>query len=486
MDMKLREACFLGAMIGLVAVAAFGSDVTGVWKGQIIDQGGSRRNISMNLKADGTKISGTVVVGEPPGSALPIDNGRIDGHQVSFQISVKTPQGESAQYAFTAQVAGHQMRGSIAGPEGSSFSFTATMGPLAATAGAEKAPAPTIDAQRPPNPQGRNPIPEDAQKAILALFDKYEVVGGLDPNEGSKDVDDFILSLIRNPALPDKINDIAVECGNSLYQPVLDRYIAGEDVPLSQAQQAWRNTTQPACSFSTLYQELFPLVRRINQRLPPGKRLRVLALDPPVDWSKVKTRQDLRPFRNRDGSIAAVMEKEVLAKHRKALILIGESHIWHQGYGYELDYPNTTFVISPHWGFCEGTPFAKYNDELEKRMASWPIPSLAVIKSTWLADLPSACSATAPDQDGGRGFHGVDGYLYLGPRDLLLRQPIPAQIVMDKGYMAEIQRRAQIRRGAANPERALQEEAKSSVFFYDPVSDKPEGMLQIGTEGRPN
>jgi len=30
-----------------------------------------------------------------------------------------------------------------------------------------------------------------------------------------KDVDDFILSLIRNPAFAEKVNDIAVECGNS-------------------------------------------------------------------------------------------------------------------------------------------------------------------------------------------------------------------------------------------------------------------------------
>ena len=48
---------------------------------------------------------------------------------------------------------------------------------------------------------------------------------------GMKDVDDFILSLIRDPTFPKKVNDIEVECGNSLYQPVLDRYIAGDDVP---------------------------------------------------------------------------------------------------------------------------------------------------------------------------------------------------------------------------------------------------------------
>ena len=42
-----------------------------------------------------------------------------------------------------------------------------------------------------------------------------------------KDINDVILALVREPSFPKTVNDIAVECGNSLYQPVLDRYIAG-------------------------------------------------------------------------------------------------------------------------------------------------------------------------------------------------------------------------------------------------------------------
>jgi hypothetical protein len=90
----------------------------------------------------------------------------------------------------------------------------------------------TTDVQ-PPNPKGSDPKPEDATKAILAAFDKYDIVG-MGAAHRNKNLDDFILDLIRNPALPSKINDVAVECGNSLYQPILDRYIAGNDVPLAE------------------------------------------------------------------------------------------------------------------------------------------------------------------------------------------------------------------------------------------------------------
>jgi hypothetical protein len=70
-------------------------------------------------------------------------------------------------------------------------------------------------------PIALEPTPEPAIPAILAAFDRYEVVA-IPEAHGMKDLDDFILSLIRDPAFPVKVNDIEVECGNSLYQPVLD------------------------------------------------------------------------------------------------------------------------------------------------------------------------------------------------------------------------------------------------------------------------
>ena len=75
---------------------------------------------------------------------------------------------------------------------------------------------------------------------------------------------------------------------------------------------------------------------------------------PPIDWSKIRSYEDLTPFFDRDGSIASVMEKEVLSKHRKALMLFGIFHLLHGGgpeqgdavTRYERHYPGRTFVIS--------------------------------------------------------------------------------------------------------------------------------------------
>jgi hypothetical protein len=341
-----------------------------------------------------------------------------------------------------------------------------------------------------PNPTGSNPKPEDASSAILAAFEKYEVVG-MSAAHGNKDLDDFILDLIRNPAFPSKVNDVAVECGNSLYQPVLDRYIAGDEVPLSDVRLVWRNTTQTMCGMSGFYAQLFPLVRRINQKLPREKKLRVLACDPPIDWSKVQSQKDFR-VKDRDANIASVMKEEVLSKHRKALMLFGTYHLFRAGNPagrlssaveqYEKDYPGVTLVIAHHEGLGNWTAVTKYNGEFEARLASWPVPSLVQqMKGTWLADLldmPHSAGAfyfKVKEGPNGKqtqlapivlkGFSTmVDAYLYLGPRDLQLSEAMPAEISMDKDYIAELQRRATLM--GEDPLAILK--VDSNPVLYDP------------------
>jgi hypothetical protein len=306
--------------------------------------------------------------------------------------------------------------------------------------------------------------PQPAVGAILSAFDKYEVVA-MPAAHGLKDLDDVILSLVRNPEFPNKVNDIEIECGNSLYQPVLDRYIAGEDVPFTEVRKVWRNTTQPMCGLSGFVEQFYPLVRSINQKLPPAKRLRVLAADPPINWNQVKSFQDFLKFADRDASIAAVMEKEVLSKHRKALMLFGTFHLMHEiddsaVSAYEKHYPNVTFVISDLGIYGTNRPAASISP-----FATWPNPSIALTKSTRLGAL-SLTDIFPPgvwfDRD--CNVHTalfpklqkhaqepveqlIDAFLYLGPPDLLLREQIPADITLDVDYIKALRARGPLLMG---------------------------------------
>jgi hypothetical protein len=306
-------------------------------------------------------------------------------------------------------------------------------------------------------PKGTDPKPTPAIPAILSAFDRYEVVG-MSEAHGLKDADDFILALIRTPAFASKVNDIAVECGNSLYQPVLDRYVAGEDVPFAEVRKVWRNTTQLMCGMSGFFEQLFPLIRAINQKLPQEKRLRVLAGDPPIDWDRIKKLDDIgNVIHDRDQTIAAVMETQVLSKHRKALMLFGVFHLMHQPtFGnasavaiYEKQYPKSTFVIA---GF-EGINVNLSTSSL----LTWPTPSIARANGNWLGALKLSEFTSPPiitrNCVGKIGFPEgedkrmdglVDAFLYLAPPGLALREEMPANIVSDFDFMAELSRRASL------------------------------------------
>jgi hypothetical protein len=317
---------------------------------------------------------------------------------------------------------------------------------------------------------------------VLAAFDRYQVVGGFSAFHGSKGVDDFLLDLVRHPEFPSEVDDIVIECGNAFYQDVLDPYVAGEDVPFAEVQQVWRTLSQVECGFSTFAEQLVSLVRRINQELPEDDKLRILAGEPPLDWSQVDSRDDLE--QDRDAHIASVMENEVLSQERRALMLYGINHMRHLegtavGQYEAAGYDGVTYVIDDHQGFGNRDAALRAdNDELEARMADWPVPSIARIEGTWLEELDTAYfNDTLPGEDEGQGNPGVDAYLYVGPRDGLLGSLRSAQALTDAGYLAELRERAD-RLGeppdsARRPETILAMEAAGGVFLFDAERQGP-------------
>lgn len=284
-----------------------------------------------------------------------------------------------------------------------------------------------------PADAGRPRPLSDPIGALLTAFDTHSIVAKSSPDPGP-----FVFDLVRDPRFPAKVNDIAVECGNSLNQPLLDAYIAGGDVP--EVSHVWRDTTQPSCGFSLFYEQLFAVVRQLNTTLPPARKLRVLACDPPIDWSRVHTPADAEPFHDRDASIVSVVKTQSLEKHRKVLMLFGLGHLKHDGGSgavaqLEREYPGAAYVVADHYGFTSD------NARLEQRLGSWP--SLTPLRGSWLGGLDTAYFPTNREYPAGsKGFPGVDAYLYQGPVDLLLREPLSARAVLDADYLNELRRRA--------------------------------------------
>lgn len=138
----------------------------------------------------------------------------------------------------------------------------------------------------------------------------------------------FHLSLIRDSRLPSVVNDIVEECGNARFQDRIDRFVAGEDVPYDLLRQVWEDTISaaPNCDLP-MYEELYRTVRQVNQRLPPARRLRVLLGDVPIVWDEVRSFDDVvRWDEQRFAHMADIVQREVVAKGRRALILYGDMH----------------------------------------------------------------------------------------------------------------------------------------------------------------
>jgi len=175
---------------------------------------------------------------------------------------------------------------------------------------------------------GQSRIVED----LIAQFEGADVVA-LGEIHGTKEDADLRLRLIRQPNFRKKVRFIVIEFGNSLHQEILDQYIRGIDVPAAEISKVWRDTTQLEAD-TPITSPFLAEVRSVNKGLADRLKLRVLAGDPPIDWSRIKNREDWRSIAStRDSFAAELVGREVLEKGHKALVIYGAGHVWRNARG---------------------------------------------------------------------------------------------------------------------------------------------------------
>jgi hypothetical protein len=167
------------------------------------------------------------------------------------------------------------------------------------------------------------PNPQPATAAVLRAFDTHNIVM-FGEYHTCKQEYEWLRSLVSTQEFDDRVDDIVVEFGNSLYQKWVDRYIAGENVPFAQVQQAWRNVAGAIGPISPVYEEFYKAVRDANLKRKGKHQVRVVLGDHYAHRDAIKDREDLGPFlANRDSWYARVVKDQVLAKKRRALPIMG-------------------------------------------------------------------------------------------------------------------------------------------------------------------
>jgi hypothetical protein len=281
----------------------------------------------------------------------------------------------------------------------------------------------------------------DAIATVLDAFRTHAVVALGEGPHGNEQAHAFRLALLRDPRFADTVNDIVVESGSANDQAVADRFVRGEDVPPNALRDLLEQSAGAAPAWERpIYVEFFQAVRDVNRSRPADRKLRVLLGDPPIDWSLVKTPADYRPWGlQRDSHPAALIQREVLARSRKALVIYGDGH-----FQARRERPGRSLV-----GFLEtaGTPVfiitSTFVDlaRFEPAVASWRAPAAAMLQGTTIGAAPyEEFFGPAPPTDFFRANPRLedhyDAVIWLGPSSSRTMSPILYPRCAEPDYVA--------------------------------------------------
>ena len=286
----------------------------------------------------------------------------------------------------------------------------------------------------------------------------------------------FTLAVLRDPRLPSVVNDIVIENGNARHQGVMDRYVRGQEVPYSDLRRIWEDTTQAQIHSPRdgTIPEMYRAVRQVNAKLPPARQLRVLLGDPPIDWATVNSRDDHQKWLElRDSFPAALIQTEVLARKRRALVIYGQMHSQRRQVlsNYSTDDPRMHTIVSILMAVTSEPILTIWHqrslEQMEPSATSWPVPGLLLLRDSPLGTVDFATYEPVPTRFSVQGGQIVpitreqwktvpmreqfDALLYLGPRQPAPDSPPSSRICEDAVYLRERLRRMSV--GAPPQER---------------------------------
>jgi hypothetical protein len=323
------------------------------------------------------------------------------------------------------------------------------------------------------------PIVSRAVDGILAAFERHPLVG-LGDLHGLANEEAFYATLMTDPRFAAAVGNVVVEFGASQHQDILDRYLAGADVPYNELSKIWRNTVAWDPTVTAIgYQTFFAQVRAVNLSLPSSGRIRVWLSEPPIDWSVIHTKQAWQQiYDQRDPHAADVLVREILDRGEKALVIYGTGHFfsfpWPStmpvptagtatlGEIVERTHPGAFYLITPYGGYEKPGCSAALEADMK-----WPREVLiAPVRGTPLEGAlmrPECMSQTMRGVDPlppadelarlQKRFYEIDtgvagdALLYLAPAAELMRAPEDPTTWMDVDYNKEIVRRIVVRGG---------------------------------------
>lgn len=311
-------------------------------------------------------------------------------------------------------------------------------------------------------------VPIDPITGIVEAFKTHDVVALSEGSHGNEQGHAFRLALIRDPRFAATVDDIVVEFGNAHYQEVIDRFVRGEPFAHEELRKVWQDTTQRGTVWDRpIYEAFYRAVRDVNAALPVARRLRVLLGDPPMDWEAPQRSATVRT----DDFPASLIQREVLAKKRRALVIYGGMHLIRKrapylppkdpalapvAAGLIRQFQNGSIVAQLEQSAAREFVVATSTDfdisTVQADVATWRRPSLALIRGTPLGFASSVAyfPKSAPVIRGRGGIQEtlqtdlasvppmqevVDAILYLGPPSSITHSRLSRELCSDPAYL---------------------------------------------------
>jgi len=312
---------------------------------------------------------------------------------------------------------------------------------------------------------------DDPIDYIRRSLQEYQIVCLGEGGHQAGEPHQFLRRVLGDTSILKTVDVVIVEFAATNHQAVLDAYIRGEEISISELSKVWRDTGQsPHAPWdSPLYHELLKTIREGNLTLSPDERVRVVAGDPPIDWEKIETREEYSASRiPRDPFAASLAMEQAFHLGKRVLIIFGDAHLPRVPVGPEDDLRNslTSLILKEHPGAVRVISYLDpENLRIDDRIDELVQDRIYVTADHWTgavnAELafPDIYSLVTDEKTGQQSWQNIplysgylvrdlfDALIYIGPSSEWSYVPGSFDQEREEEYLKELNRRSLIRFG---------------------------------------
>lgn len=315
---------------------------------------------------------------------------------------------------------------------------------------------------------------------VLGKFKDHKIVSVGEVHENA-DALEFLTSILSDQRFINDIGTLVWEFGNANNQSAVEAFLAADKLDDSALVAAYHDHTHPWGWPFQSYLNVYRAVWKINHS---GRgHIDIINADVPVDWDKIRTSKDYKAaLAHRDEYMAGIIEKQILAKGRKAIFYAGEGH------ANKLDanknrrtainlllekYPGQIFTTTIHrlFGYDEKVGYYRrtcdglFDYAFTKNGKS---PLAFDLFNSPFGSADSKCLESVPA--GYRLQDMFDGYLYLGPPEKYRRSTFIKNFYNGK-YLRAVAERTRIAFGRSITETCEIKTVSEFPSFYENFGD---------------